>query len=64
MIALQEPHTGSLKLVASSGAKEVLQPKVFEWYGVPPDIAALQREVEGLRTQLASLGGDTGWPEG
>jgi hypothetical protein len=63
IIAVQIPLTGELKLVSSPGAKEALQPKVFEWYGVPVgvDVEALKKENESLKVQLASLGGDTGW---
>ena len=59
-IALQDPGTAELKLVASPGAKDVLKPKVAEVFGLG-DVAPLQAELVKLRAEMASMGGDTGW---
>lgn len=60
VIALQDPQTGEVKLVASPTAKEPLKAKAAEYFGLG-DTTKLMEENQKLRTEMASMGGDTGW---
>jgi hypothetical protein len=60
-IALQDPATDKIKLVASPLAKATFREKILTWYDVPANAAELAAENNKLKAEMASLGGDTGW---
>lgn len=53
-------HTGQVLCVASPGAVDVTRAKVAEVYKLG-DLEAAQARIKQLETEIASMGGETGW---